>query len=76
MPTRGSGHADRVRAMARWIQESEEFRGADCNEGERWLHECAVGEGAKGSGTPETWIKMGHVQHMNFVVSRLMGAVE
>ncbi|MFC5214729.1 beta family protein [Streptomyces coerulescens] len=76
VPTRGSGHVDRVRAMARWIQESEDFRGADCSEGERWLHECAAGEGAKGSGTPETWIKMGHVQHMNFVVSRLMGAVE
>ncbi|MGW0883990.1 beta family protein [Streptomyces sp. NPDC002671] len=53
-PARGSERADRVRAMARWIKESGEVRGADYGEGERWLHECAAGEGAKRSGTPET----------------------
>lgn len=70
VPTRGSGRADRVRAMARRITESEAFRGAGHSEGERWLRECAEGEGSKGSGNAEMWIKVGHVQHMSFVAGR------
>lgn len=77
VPTRGGrDRADRVRAMARRITESAVFRGAEYGDGERWLQECADGEGSKGSGNAETWIKMGHVQHLNFVVHQLMGAVE
>ncbi|MFD4597534.1 hypothetical protein ACFWPQ_05785 [Streptomyces sp. NPDC058464] len=47
------------------------FRGAEYGDGERWLHECAAGEGAKGSGNPETWIRVGHLQHMAFAVNQL-----
>ncbi|WBO66998.1 beta family protein [Streptomyces camelliae] len=74
VPTRGGGgdRIDRVRAMARRITESAVFRGADCSDGERWLIACAQGEGAKGSGSAETWIKVGHVQHMNFVMNQLL----
>ncbi|MET8028802.1 beta family protein [Streptomyces avermitilis] len=74
VPTRDSHRFDRVgrvRAMARWITESGAYRGADYGDGERWLHACAHGEGSKGSGNAETWIKVGHVQHMNFVVNQL-----
>lgn len=73
VPTRGSDHVDRVRAMARWITESDAFRGPEHSDGEHWLHECARGEGAKGSGNAETWIKVGHVQHMTYVVNTLQG---
>lgn len=76
VPTRGSDRADRVRAMARRITESEAFRGAGCSDGERWLSECAQGEGSRGSGNAETWIKVGHVQHMSFAVRQLTDAVE
>lgn len=41
VPTRGSDRVDRVRAMARWITESDAFRGAGYGDGEDWLHECA-----------------------------------
>jgi hypothetical protein len=73
VPTRGNQRVDRVRAMARWITESDAFRGADYADAEHWLHECAKGEGPKGSGNAETWIKVGHVQHMSFVVNQLIG---
>jgi hypothetical protein len=71
VPTRGNERADRVRAMARWITCSDAFRGAEYGDGERWLHECAQGEGSKGTGNAETWIKVGHMQHMSFVVNQL-----
>lgn len=74
VPTRGNDRVDRVRAMARWITESEAFRGAGYGDGEDWLHECAQGEGSKGSGNAETWIKVGHLQHMNFVMNQLIAA--
>ncbi|OQR63319.1 hypothetical protein B6E66_15545 [Streptomyces maremycinicus] len=73
-PLRGPERVDRVRAMARWITESEAFRGADHSEGERWLHECAEGEGPQGSGNAETWIRAGHIQHLNFTARQLAGA--
>ncbi|WP_166682855.1 beta family protein [Streptomyces aquilus] len=75
-PMRGRARAERVRELARWITEYEGFRGAEFSEGERWLQACADGEGTKGSGNPETWMKVGHIQHMSFVVRRLMSAVE
>ena len=74
-PTRGGDpvdRVDRVRATARWITESDAFRGADYSDGDSWLHGCAHGEGSKGSGNAETWIKMGHIQHMSFVVDQLL----
>ncbi|MEV7137837.1 beta family protein [Streptomyces tauricus] len=71
---RGADRIDRVRATARWITESDAFRGAGYGEGEAWLHACAHGEGAKGSGSAETWIRMGHIQHMEFVVRQLAGS--
>ncbi|MEU6193466.1 hypothetical protein [Streptomyces sp. NPDC047061] len=70
-PMRGREHVERVRATARWITEAGGFRGAEYGDGERWLHECAAGEGAKGSGNPETWIRVGHLQHMAFAVNQL-----
>ncbi|WP_413801405.1 beta family protein [Streptomyces iranensis] len=73
-PTRGSDRAARVRAMARWIVRADSFRGIDAiasSDGERWLHACAYGDGPDGSGNAETWIRVGHAQHMNFVVSQL-----
>ncbi|MGW3118746.1 beta family protein [Streptomyces sp. NPDC001107] len=72
VPTRGNDRVDRVRAMARRITESDAFRGSGYSDGERWLYECASGEGAKGSGNAETWIKVGHIQHMSFVVNQLV----
>ncbi|MET7691444.1 hypothetical protein ABZT06_26270 [Streptomyces sp. NPDC005483] len=76
VPTRGNERVDRVRATARWITCSDAFRGADYGDGERWLHECAQGEGSKGSGNAETWIKVGHMQHMSFVVNQLTPETE
>ena len=70
-PTRGVDHGPRARDMARWIVESGGFRRLGQSEGERWLHRCAYGEGRSGSGNAEKWIQVGHIQHMNFVVSRL-----
>ncbi|EFL23255.1 conserved hypothetical protein [Streptomyces himastatinicus ATCC 53653] len=73
-PTRGSGRAARVRAVARWIAEADSFRGNDgvgSSDGERWLHACAYGDGPVGSGNAETWIRVGHIQHMNFVANQL-----
>lgn len=72
VPTRGSQRPDRVRGMARWITEADAFRGLDYSDGERWLYECAHGHGSDGSGNAETWIKVGHIQHMNFVVNQLI----
>jgi hypothetical protein len=75
-PMRGREHAARVRAAARWMTKSEEFRGADYGAAEGWLRECAEGEGSKGSGNPDKWIKVGHLQHLALVADQLMGAVE
>ncbi|MFF2460666.1 beta family protein [Streptomyces mirabilis] len=75
VPTGGADRASRVRAKARWITESDSFRDihrSDHSEGERWLHACAYGTGRDGSGNAETWIKVGHIQHMTFVVNQLV----
>lgn len=72
VPTRGRDRTERVRATARRIARSAAFRGADYSDGERWLYACAHGTGPNGSGNAETWIKMGHLQHMSFVVRQLM----
>ncbi|MFJ5258979.1 hypothetical protein ACIQAC_00685 [Streptomyces sp. NPDC088387] len=64
----GPDRADRVRAAARSMTEAGPFRGAGYSEGEQWMQKCAEEEGPKGSGNAEMWIKMGHIQHMTFVV--------
>ncbi|MEU3982764.1 hypothetical protein AB0F77_22145 [Streptomyces sp. NPDC026672] len=72
VPTGGPDRADRVRATARTITRSDTFRGPDYSEGERWLTECAEGEGSKGSGNAEWWIRAGHAQHLSFAVHELL----
>jgi hypothetical protein len=60
--------------MARWIVESDEFRGIDsvgASEAERWLHACAYGDGARNAGSAEKWIQVGHIQHLSFVAHGL-----
>jgi hypothetical protein len=74
-PTRDTARVDRidrVRATARWIVRSDGFRGPDHSEGESWLHACAHGHGSNGSGNAETWIRVGHIQHMSFVVNEII----
>ncbi|MCQ6250771.1 beta family protein [Streptomyces malaysiensis] len=74
-PLRGPDHADRVRAMARRIVMSDAFRGIEdttSSDGETWLHACADGDGSTGSGNAETWIRVGHLQHMNYVPRQLI----
>ncbi|GHE29595.1 hypothetical protein [Streptomyces capitiformicae] len=54
-PTRGPYRDYRARAMARWIVESDDFRGTDglgASEAERWLYACAYGDGARNAATP------------------------
>jgi hypothetical protein len=73
-PTRGPYRHHRSRAMARWIVESDEFRGIDsvgASEAERWLHACAYGDGARNAGSAEKWIQVGHIQHLSFVAHGL-----
>lgn len=70
-PTRGPHRADRVRAMARRIVENEAFR-PDASDGERWLNACTHGDGGPGSGNAETWIQVGHSQHMSLIVHQLL----
>ncbi|UUU34351.1 beta family protein [Streptomyces sp. CA-210063] len=69
-PTRGPDHVERARAMARWIVESDGFRGlggTGVSEAERWLHACAYGSGPRNAGSAEKWIQIGHIQHLSFV---------
>jgi hypothetical protein len=73
-PTRGPYRDYRARAMARWIVESDDFRGIDglgASEAERWLYACAYGYGARNAGNAEKWIQVGHIQHLSFVVQQL-----
>jgi hypothetical protein len=75
-PTRDTARVDRidrVRATARWIVRSDAFRGPGHSEGESWLHTCAHGHGSNGSGNAETWNRVGHIQHMSFVVNEIVG---
>ncbi|MGW0837719.1 beta family protein [Streptomyces prunicolor] len=74
-PTRGPHRDDRARAMARWIVESDDFRGIDgvgASEAERWLYACAYGDGARNAGNAEKWIQVGYIQHLSFVVQSLV----
>ncbi|MFF8381379.1 hypothetical protein ACF07V_35305 [Streptomyces sp. NPDC015661] len=66
-----SGHHLRVRALAREIVTSPEFRGARYSEGDRWLRACADGRGLRGTGHPDLWICAGHLQHLTHVAREL-----
>ncbi|MFJ4644090.1 hypothetical protein ACIP6Q_11130 [Streptomyces bobili] len=73
-PTRGPYHVERARSMARWIVESDDFRGVGgigVSEAERWLHACAYGSGSRNAGSAEKWIQIGHIQHLSLVAQRL-----
>ncbi|WP_153455850.1 beta family protein [Streptomyces smaragdinus] len=74
-PTRAPRRSERVRAVARRIAEAEIFRRGG-SEGERWLEACAYGTGSAGTGNAETWIRVGHIQHMSFAVAQLTGDEE
>ncbi len=70
-PTEGPNRSSTVRSLARQIVEAHDFRDSGFSDGERWLHDCAHGVGSDGAGTPEIWIRAGHVQHMTYVVRQL-----
>ncbi|MFJ5608262.1 hypothetical protein ACIQCJ_02550 [Streptomyces sp. NPDC093221] len=72
VPTRGPYRADRVRAGARQVAQAEAFR-SGASDGERWLDACAYGDGSNGTGNAETWIRVGHSQHLSFVAAQLTG---
>ncbi|MEB8339439.1 beta family protein [Streptomyces endophyticus] len=72
-PTRGTDRATEVRAVAQGLVDDAAFRGTEYSEGERWLYDCAHGQGRNGSGNPEIWTRTGHVQHMTWVVDQLSG---
>lgn len=60
--------------MARWIVESDGFRGIDgagASAVERCLYERAYGDGARNAGSAEKWIQVGHTQHLSFVAQHL-----
>lgn len=66
-PTRGPERADRVRSAARRIVEHESYRrepSAHRGVAEDWLESCAHGTGPTGTGSPETWARIGHAQHL------------
>jgi hypothetical protein len=74
-PTRGPERAARVRAAARRIVDDDSYRRepSPCRSAaEDWLESCADGTGPAGTGTPETWTRVGHVQHLTYVTRRLL----
>ncbi|WP_405408442.1 beta family protein [Streptomyces decoyicus] len=70
-PTAGEDRSVIVRSHARQLVGAHDFRGPAFSAGERWLRDCAYGEGGSGSGNPATWIWAGHIQHMTYVVHTL-----
>jgi hypothetical protein len=74
-PTRGPERADRVRSTARRIVEHESYRREPSvyrGAAEDWLESCAYDTGPTGTGTAETWARIGHAQHLTYVTRRLM----
>ncbi|MFJ4712412.1 hypothetical protein [Streptomyces sp. NPDC088785] len=69
-PLTGPDRTERVRAAAHRLLRHPEFRGAAYSEGENWLHACATGTGPRGSGNLETWIRVGHIQHIAWAVEQ------
>ncbi|MEU4065524.1 hypothetical protein AB0F25_24405 [Streptomyces wedmorensis] len=67
----GPGHHLSVRAQAREIVDTADFRGAAYSLGDRWLQACADGSGPPGTGHPDAWICAGHLQHLTHVARDL-----
>jgi hypothetical protein len=63
-----------IRAAARLIRNLPEFRGATASAGETWLRDCAEGPDSSSDGTGQVgpWQWAGNVQHMTYVVRRLL----
>ncbi|MDI3419453.1 beta family protein [Streptomyces luteolus] len=70
-PTAGEERAADVRALARRLIETEEYRGAGFSDGDSWLDGCARGAGRVGTGGAAEWITAGHSQHMSYVAHQL-----
>ncbi|MEU0695178.1 hypothetical protein ABZ349_14490 [Streptomyces niveus] len=73
---RGDGRGDSIRAAAQLLTTQDDYRGPGFSWGDRWLRDCALGSGSKGTGTASTWSKAGNSQHMTYVARRVrdMGA--
>ncbi|MEV8590821.1 hypothetical protein [Streptomyces sp. NPDC051180] len=67
----GPGPHHGVRALARDIVDSDDFRGASYSRGDRWLQACADGTGPPGTGHPDAWICAGHLQHLTHTAREL-----
>ncbi|GGT02568.1 hypothetical protein GCM10010271_00320 [Streptomyces kurssanovii] len=75
-PARGPERADQVRSTARRIVEHESYRRVPSvhrGSAEAWLESCAYGTGPAGTGTPETWARIGHTQHLTYITRCLVG---
>ncbi|WP_328775739.1 beta family protein [Streptomyces goshikiensis] len=64
----GDGRAAHNRATCRELFEHAGFRGPKASSGESWLRDCAGGLGSGGTGNFGTWLWVGNVQHMTYVV--------
>ncbi|MFJ9885022.1 hypothetical protein ACIQRW_04075 [Streptomyces sp. NPDC091287] len=73
VPTRGDARAETIRAAARWITEQDDFRGPSAGAGERWLWDCARGEGSAGTGGAADWSRTAISQHLAHVVRQSTG---
>ncbi|MFB6837665.1 hypothetical protein [Streptomyces sp. NPDC056361] len=67
----GPDHHLTVRAHARDIVDTADFRGAAYSRGDRWLQACADGSGPPGTAHPDAWICAGHLQHLTHVAREL-----
>src|SRR5690606_37042935 len=74
VPTGGPDRAERVRAAARWLVESDAWRGPLVSAGDTWLRDCAHGAGGDGTGNAGTWNRAAYARHMSFVVAELRRA--
>ncbi|MFI0590036.1 beta family protein [Streptomyces griseus] len=73
VPTRGDARAETIRAAARWITDQEDYQGPSAGAGERWLWNCARGEGSKGTGAAADWGRTAISQHLTHVVRQSAG---
>lgn len=73
VPTRGDARAETIRAAARWITDQEDYQGPSAGAGERWLWNCARGEGSEGTGAAADWGRTAISQHLTHVVRQSAG---
>ncbi|WP_217197154.1 beta family protein [Streptomyces buecherae] len=69
MFTRGDERTAHNRAMARRLLATPGFRATGTSTAEAWIRDCAQGSG--GTGNASTWLWVGNVQHMTYVVHSL-----